>query len=235
MRPSNWRSPEPGDLAAAAANDALVRIVGHDEVAGAEGLDRNLRNLRRLGTRPALDHLLHYRACGLARLVLPVVVAAAEHQALFGPNDLRPDGEAASLEALGDGRRMQRAMPDVGDFAGEERPGLAPVGAVVIQHLAGAAGARGTCLVPPRRIVLDPIRRIADHQQRGHVAEHTLDVGRDRGVAAEQPVRPEQPEIARPADRVRGGLRDLVLAFAGISRRRRAGQAAGSARCRRSR
>ena len=35
-------------------------------------------------------------------------------------------------------------------------------------------------------------------------------------VAAEQPVRPEQPEIARPADRVDRRLRDLVLALAGV-------------------
>ena len=33
---------------------------------------------------------------------------------------------------------MQRAVPDIGDLAGEQRPGLAPVGPVVVQHLAGA-------------------------------------------------------------------------------------------------
>ena len=127
----------------------------------------------------------------------------------------RADGEAGGLQALGDGRRVQRAVPDVGDVAGEQRPGLAPVGAVVVQHLAGAPGRGGAGLVPPGRVVLDPVGRIADHQQRGHPAEHPLDVGRHRGVAAEQPVRPEQPEIARPADRVDRRLRDLVLALAG--------------------
>ena len=115
----------------------------------------------------------------------------------------RADGEAGGLQALGDGRRVQRAVPDVGDVAGEERPGLAPVGAVVVQHLAGAPGRGRAGLVPPGRVVLHAVGRIGDHQQRGHAAEHPLDVGRHGGVAAEQPVRPEQPEVARPADRVR--------------------------------
>ena len=144
----------------------------------------------------------------------PMVVAAAQHQPLLRPDDLAADREAGGLEALGDRRRMQCAVPDVGDVAGEQRPGLAPVGAVVVQHLSGALGAGGTGLVAPARVVLHPVGRIADHQQRGHPAEHPLDVGRHRGVAAEQPMRSEQPEIARPADRVDRRLRDLVLALA---------------------
>ena len=75
-----------------------------------------------------------------ARLVLPVVVAAGEHQPLLGPDDLGADGEAAGDEALGHRGRVQGSVPDVGDLAGEERPGFAPVGAVVVQDLAGALG-----------------------------------------------------------------------------------------------
>ena len=78
--------------------------------------------------------------------MLPVVVAAAEHQALLGPDDLAADGEASDLEALGDRRGLQRAVPDIGDVAGEQRPGVAPVGAVVVQHPAGAAGRGGAGL-----------------------------------------------------------------------------------------
>jgi hypothetical protein len=47
--------------------------------------------------------------------MLPVVVAAADDQALLGPDDLGADGKAMPLQALGYRRGMQRAMPDV-DF-----------------------------------------------------------------------------------------------------------------------
>ena len=73
--------------------------------------------------------------------MLPVIVAAAEHKPVLGPDDLRADVEARGLEALGDGAGVERAMPDIGDVAGEQRPGLAPVGAVVVSDLAG-------CLAP---------------------------------------------------------------------------------------
>ena len=76
--------------------------------------------------------------------MLPMVVAAGEHQPLLGPDDLAADGEAAGLEALGDGGGVQRPVPDVGDLAGEERPGLAPVGPVVVHHLARALGRRSS-------------------------------------------------------------------------------------------
>ena len=135
-----------------------------------------------------------------ARLVLPVVVAAAEHQPLLRPDDLGADGEAGSLEALGDGRGVQCAVPDVGDVAGEERPGFPPVGAVVVQHLAGAAGGGGAGLVAPGGVVVDAVRRVADHQVRLHAGQQARDVVRHRGVAAEQPVVPEYPEIAGAAD-----------------------------------
>jgi len=35
---------------------------------------------------------------------------------------------------------VQGAMPDIGDVAGEERPGFPPVGAVIVRHLAELAG-----------------------------------------------------------------------------------------------
>ena len=146
----------------------------------------------------------------------------------------------ADLEALGDGRRMQRAVPDVGDVAGEQRPGLAPVGAVVVQHLAGAAGRGGAGLVAPGRIVVDAVGRVGDHQLRLDAVEQALDVGRHRGVAAEQPVRAEQPEIAGQRDRVLRRLGDVVLVVAGTggvlaqqpvrARRRRSRSAAGRSR-----
>ena len=88
-----------------------------------------------------------------AGLVLPVIIAAAQHQPVLGPDDLRADVEAAGVEALGHRRGVQRAVPDIGDVAREQRPGLAPVGAVVVQHLAGALGLRRrrACCARPDR------------------------------------------------------------------------------------
>ena len=72
--------------------------------------------------------------------MLPVIVAAADDQALLGPDDLGADGEALRDQALGDRRGVQRAVPDIGDVAGEQRPGRAPVGAIVVLDLAAPCG-----------------------------------------------------------------------------------------------
>src|SRR5882724_13017239 len=81
---------EPSDLTAPTTNDALARIIGNHKVAHAKSLDGHLFNLCRLGASAAFDNLLDHRAGGLARLVLPVIVAAAERKAVLGPDDLRP-------------------------------------------------------------------------------------------------------------------------------------------------
>ena len=44
-----------------------------------------------------------------AGLMLPVIIAAADDQPLLGPDDLRADGEALALQAVGNGRGLQRA------------------------------------------------------------------------------------------------------------------------------
>ena len=77
---------------------------------------------------------------------------------------LRAQLEAASSETGGRDLAMQSPEPDIGDIPGEQRIGLLPVGAIVIEYLAlraladTAAAARS-----PRRIVVDPVRRIGDH------------------------------------------------------------------------
>ena len=76
----------------------------------------------------------------------------------------------ATSRLLGDGRRMQRAMPDVGDIAGEECPGLAPVGAVVVQNLAGPAG-RGAPPCSARTVRTPPHRADRSPSAVGSVAE----------------------------------------------------------------
>ena len=78
--------------------------------------------------------------CVPAGLVLPMIIAAADDEARFRPDDLRPNGEALSGQAFGYRGGMQGAMPDIGNIAGEQPPGFAPVGAVVVLHLADAVG-----------------------------------------------------------------------------------------------
>ena len=57
-----------------------------------------------------------------ARLVLPMIVAPAEHQPFLGPDDLRAKTEAAGFEAIDHLAHMQRAVPDIGDIAWKQRP-----------------------------------------------------------------------------------------------------------------
>ena len=57
-----------------------------------------------------------------AGFMRPVVMAAPEHECVLGPDDLRPELEAAGLEALRHGRGVQGAVPDIGDLAAEQRP-----------------------------------------------------------------------------------------------------------------
>src|ERR1700692_1671821 len=67
-----------------------------------------------------------------AGLVLPVVVALAHHQALFGPDDLRAYGETALGEALGNNAGAERPMPDVGNLAWVQVPGRSPIRDLVV-------------------------------------------------------------------------------------------------------
>ena len=46
---------------------------------------------------------------------------------------------------------MQRTVPDIGNIAREQRPSLAPVCAVIVQHLARALGRGCPCFVSPAR------------------------------------------------------------------------------------
>jgi len=129
--------------------------------------------------------------------VLPVVIATAENEALLGPDDLRPDVEAYRHEALGHLCRVQRTVPDIGDIAGEQRPSLAPVGPVVVQHLAGALGLGLARLVAPGRVIFHAIGWIGHHQEGPHIAQQPPDyIGRS-AVTVDQPVRSELPKIAR--------------------------------------
>ncbi len=69
------------------------------------------------------------------------------------------------------GRRVQRAVPDIGDLAGEQRPCLAPVGAAVVQHLTGAFRLGRARLVAPGGVIRHAIARLGDHQQGPRIVE----------------------------------------------------------------
>ena len=104
-------------------------------------------------------------------------------------------------------------MPDIGHITGEQRPSFAPVGPIVIQHLAGALGLRRTRLVAPGRIVFHPIGRVGHHQERIQVTKKPPDnIGRG-AVAADQPVRSQLPEIACHRHRCDRRFGDLILAL----------------------
>src|SRR5580704_19140158 len=66
--------------------------------------------------------------------------------------------------------------------ARKERPGFAPIGAVIILHYAERSWffPRLEARFPPFWGVANPIRRVGDHKVRLDAAEHALDVRRDR-------------------------------------------------------
>ena len=110
---------------------------------------------------------------------------------------------------------MQAAVPDVGDIAGEQGPRLAPVGAVVIAHPAGGARSHRLARRPlgpvaPIGVVGHPVGRVGDHEGRHHARQQARDVGGAGGVAAQQPVRAQAPQVARSRYRNRRPLRHLV-------------------------
>ena len=71
-----------------------------------------------------------------AGFVLPVIIAAAQGEVLLGPDDLSARLQPASGQIGGDDVAVQSPVPDIGDIPGEQRIGLPPVGAIVVEHLA---------------------------------------------------------------------------------------------------
>ena len=104
-------------------------------------------------------------------------------------------------------------MPDIGNIARKQRPGLTPVRAVIVQHLAGALGLGRTRLVAPAWIVLHTVGRVGDHQQRFYIAKQPPDHIGTGTVTTDQPVRPELPEITWNRDRGDRDIRNVILAL----------------------
>src|SRR5439155_6973882 len=80
-----------------------------------------------------------------------------------------------------------------------------------VEHLAlrERAGTDATTR-SPTRIIVDPIRRIGDHQIRPRSCQHRLDIRCTSAIAAANPVVSREPYIAGPSDRVFGYFRDAV-------------------------
>ena len=107
--------------------------------------------------------------------MLPMVMPAAERKAVLGPDDLGADLEAHRCQASPARAGVAPGVPDIGDRAWKQRPGIAPVRAVVVGDLAEPvlvvvdAG-----VLAPSRVVVDAIGRVGDHQVRLHAAENLL-------------------------------------------------------------
>ena len=142
--------------------------------------------------------------------MLPMVMPPPEHEPVLSPYYLRPDVEPARDQAVRDGAGVEGAMPDIGHIAGEQLPGLAPVGPVVVLHLADSRGVAEPGPVAPRGVILHAVWRIGHHQVGTHAGEHALDGRRVGAVAAHQPVASQQPDVAQPADWHLGRGRHVV-------------------------
>jgi hypothetical protein len=112
----------------------------------------------------------------IAAFVLPVVIATAQGEVLLDPDDLGPRLQSASRQIGSHDIAVQRSVPNISDIPSKQGVGLPPVGAMVVEHLAlrKLAVAQATAR-SPTRIIVDPIRRIGNHQVRLRFRQHPLD------------------------------------------------------------
>src|SRR5215472_9239384 len=146
-----------------------------------------------------------------AAFVLPVIIAAAHREMLLRPDDLRAQLEPASRQPGGDDIAVHRPMPDIGGISREQRIGLLPIGAIVVENLPLRERA-GTAAVAcsPGRGVSDPIGRIGDHQVRLRSRQDQRDISGAGAVATANHVACHLPYIAGSRDGLIGEFRDGV-------------------------
>src|SRR5688572_22161033 len=65
-----------------------------------------------------------------ARLMLPVIMPAAEREVLLGPDDLRPDLKARCCESAHHLSGMNTGMPHIGNIAAEQLIRRGPIGLI---------------------------------------------------------------------------------------------------------
>src|SRR5882672_2748141 len=94
-------------------------------------------------------------------------------------------------------------MPDICDRAGEQCPGLPPVGAIIVGYLTELAGVQvDSGALPPGRIIVHAVGRIGNHQLRLDPGQQPLGSFRGRAVTAKEAMRAKDPKIAVSRDRV---------------------------------
>src|SRR6516225_357224 len=146
-----------------------------------------------------------------AGFMAPMVVAPAQVEMRLGPDDLSAQLKPAGGQIAADHIAVQRPVPHISDIPGKQRVGLAPVGAVIVEHLAlrELAGADPTA-GSPGRIIADPVRGIADHQLGLRSGQHRLDIRRVGAVATADAVVSQPPDVAGHRNRLIGDIRDGV-------------------------
>jgi len=138
---------------------------------------------------------------------------ACEHRATLIPYNFLRIEKSDPLQPIQRFSRKDRCMPDVTDFqTGDQFEGLGPVGTRVARD-SGLGVTLGPTLhvtrlrravfvdprtITPLRIKRDAERRISHHQPRLALAQQPRDRLRAGRVAAEDPVRTEEPQITEP-------------------------------------
>jgi hypothetical protein len=99
-------------------------------------------------------------------------------------------------------------MPDICDRAGEQCPGLPPVGAIIVGYLTELAGVQvDSGALPPGGIIVHAIGRISDHKVRLNPAQQFLRVFRGGAVATHETMPAKNPNIAGSRDGLAGQVR----------------------------
>src|SRR6516162_3070876 len=146
-----------------------------------------------------------------AGFMAPMVVAPAQDEMRFGPDDLSAQLKPAGDQIAADHVAVERPVPHISDIAGKQRIGLPPVGAVIVEHLAlrELAGTDPTARAPGW-IIADPIRWVAHHQMGLRSRQHRLDIRRNGAVTTADAMVSQQPDVAGPGYGLIGDIRDAV-------------------------
>ena len=111
-----WALPSP--IIFVFAGDLLLQLGLVALLIVPQGLRFLRERLRRV--LPSWQLRLAALAHGIpAGLMLPVVIAAAQHQPVLGPDDLRADVETGGNQTVGHSRCVEGAMPNIGHVAGK--------------------------------------------------------------------------------------------------------------------
>jgi hypothetical protein len=156
-----------------------------------------------------------------ARLMLKMVIAAADDDVAFSPDNLRASQKAGRLKTLLNHGRMQGAMPNIADIASEKHPSFAPVRTIIVVYLANRATAYDAALaarrgtidcgpIAPVGIITHPVWWIGHHQVGIGPVKQPTNIFRRCRIADQQPMPPQGPQIVTDGHGIDGWLRHLV-------------------------